>query len=67
MNELEARFGMLIETLIFVGISSFIGWIIAVVYTKITNKTFDDLPNRYWEFFILGGFILWIVVIQLLT
>ena len=42
-------------------------WIIAVVYTKITNKTFDDLPNRYWEFFILGGFILWIAVIQLLT
>ena len=67
MIEGQARFGMFIESLIFVAIFLAIGFVIALIYTKISRKTFDDLPKHYWGFFVILGFIAKFGLISLLN
>jgi|GEM_PF-1414460 Na+/glutamate symporter len=52
---MEARLVSLVETIIFVVIFLAIGYVIALIYTKISGKTFDDLPSYYWGIFTLSG------------
>ena len=66
MSEGNARLGLFIETTIFFAVSLFIGFVIAIIYTKLTNKTFKDLHKHYWNFFIVLAIVLYIVIGNLL-
>ncbi len=59
MNELEARFGLFLDTLIILVPVIILGYISEKVYKKITNK---DVPDNYYTYIIVGGFIIYIVL-----
>ena len=59
MNELEARFGLFLDTLIILIPVIIIGYLSAKIYKKITNK---DVPDNYYTYIIVGGFIIYIVL-----
>jgi len=59
MNELEARFGLFLDTLIILIPVIILGYIFEKIFKKITNK---DVPDNYYTYIIVGGFIIYIVL-----
>ena len=64
MNELEARFGLFLDTLIIIIPVMIIGYILEKSYKKITNK---DVPNNYYTFVAGSGFFIYIVIKAILN
>ena len=63
MNELSARFGLFLDTLIILIPVIIIGYLSAKIYKKIMNK---DVPDNYYTYVIGSGFVLYIFLINLL-
>ena len=63
MNQLDARFGLFLDTLIILIPVMIIGYISEKIYKKITNK---DVPDNYYAYVGGGGFVIYIVLINLL-
>ena len=63
MNQLDARFGLFLDTLIILIPVMIIGYISEKIYKKITNK---DVPDNYYTYVVGGGFVIYIVLKNLL-
>jgi hypothetical protein len=63
MNQLDARFGLFLDTLIIIIPVMIIGYISEKIYKKITNK---DVPDNYYTYVVGGGFVIYIVLKNLL-
>ena len=63
MSQLEARFGLFLDTLIILIPIIILGYFSEKVYKKITNK---DVPNNYYTYVIGSGFVIYILLINLL-
>ena len=63
MNQLDARFGLFLDTLIIIIPVMIIGYILEKSYKKITNK---DVPDNYYTYVVGGGFVIYIVLKNLL-
>ena len=63
MNQLEARFGLFLDTLIILIPIIILGYFSEKVYKKITNK---DVPDNYYTYVIGSGFVIYIFLINLL-
>jgi len=63
MNQLEARFGLFLDTLIILIPIIILGYFSEKVYKKITNK---DVPDNYYTYVIGSGFVIYILLINLL-
>lgn len=63
MSQLEARFGLFLDTLIILIPIIILGYFSEKVYKKITNK---DVPDNYYAYVIGSGFVIYILLINLL-
>ena len=52
---MNARLVSFVEVGIFVTIFLAIGYVIALIYTKISGKKVGDLPEYYWAIFAISG------------
>ena len=66
MNEMEARFGLFIDTLIVVIPVMFIGWVGIKIFLKLTNKTEEDLPENWINYLVISGFVIYILLVNIL-
>lgn len=62
MNQLEARFGLFLDTLVILIPIIILGYFSEKVYKKITNK---DVPDNYYTYVIGSGFVIYILLINL--
>ena len=63
MSELDARFGLFLDTLIILIPFLIIGFIAEKVYKKVFDK---DVPDNYYYYVIVGAFVIYIVLRNLI-
>ena len=66
MNEMEARLGLFISTLIVVIPVMFVGWVGIKIFLKLTDKSYEDLPANWINYLVLSGFVIYILLVNIL-
>tara|TARA_B110000305_G_scaffold238225_1_gene303171 strand:- start:476 stop:718 length:243 start_codon:yes stop_codon:yes gene_type:complete len=66
MNEMEARLGLFISTLIVVIPVMFVGWVGIKIFLKLTDKSYEDLPENWINYLVLSGFVIYILLVNIL-